>query len=140
MGYGACLGPLLTGERAHYEFAAAHDVKPFVRAMEQFATCTGMLTEQVWDEPDRPGMHMFLGRPTTAAMPLMWAHAEYIKLLRSVKDGQVFDFVPEVAERFQTCRAQKAGNMETKPARPIGKGRVDLANSGIGSVPSALVR
>src|SRR2546430_10459734 len=61
--------PLLTGERAHYEFAAGHDVKPFVQAMEQFATSTGLLTEQVWDEPDRPEMHMFLGKPTTAAMP-----------------------------------------------------------------------
>ena len=75
--------------------------------MEQFATCTGMLTEQVWDEPDRPGMHMFLGRPTTAAMPLMWAHAEYIKLLRSIKDGQVFDFIPEVAERFRNGAGRK---------------------------------
>src|SRR5262249_38980094 len=45
-------------------------------------------------------MHMRLGRPTTAAMPLMWAHAEYIKLLRSITDGRVFDFVPEVADRF----------------------------------------
>jgi glucoamylase len=93
--------PLLTGERAHYEFAAGHDISPLVRAMEQFATCTGLLTEQVWDEPDRPEMHMFLGRPTTAAMPLMWAHAEYIKLLRSIKEGRVFDFVPEVAEHFR---------------------------------------
>jgi glucoamylase len=33
-------------------------------------------------------------------MPLMWAHAEYIKLLRSAEDGQVFDLIPEVAERY----------------------------------------
>jgi glucoamylase len=99
--------PLLTGERAHYEFAAGRDVKPFVRAMEQFATCTGLPTEQVWDEPDRPKMHMFLGKPTTAAMPLMWAHAEYIRLLRSIQDGQVFDFVPEVAERFRNGARRK---------------------------------
>jgi glucoamylase len=93
--------PLLTGERGHYEFAAGRDVRPFIRTMEKFATCTGLLTEQVWDGPDRPEMHMCLGKPTTAAMPLMWAHAEYIKLLRSVKDGRVFDFVPEVAEHFR---------------------------------------
>jgi glucoamylase len=99
--------PLLTGERAHYEFAAGRDVTPFVRSMERFATCTGLLTEQVWDQPDRPEMHMFLGRPTTAAMPLMWAHAEYIKLLRSVKDGRVFDFIPEVAERYRNGASRK---------------------------------
>jgi glucoamylase len=33
-------------------------------------------------------------------MPLAWAHAEYIKLLRSIADGQVFDFIPEVASRY----------------------------------------
>ena len=33
-------------------------------------------------------------------MPLMWAHAEYIKLLSSVSDGRVFDLIPEVANRY----------------------------------------
>ena len=37
-------------------------------------------------------------------MPLVWAHAEYLTLLRSVADGQVYDFIPEVAERYQTRR------------------------------------
>ena len=92
--------PLLTGERAHYELAAGRDVKPFIRAMEGFASATGLLPEQVWDEKDLPEEHMFLGKPTGAAMPLMWAHAEYIKLLRSVADGQVFDLIPEVAKRY----------------------------------------
>jgi hypothetical protein len=40
------------------------------------------------------------GRPTGAAVPLLWAHAEYIKLLRSVRDGRVFDLIPEVADRY----------------------------------------
>ena len=30
----------------------------------------------------------------------MWAHAEYIKLLRSASDGRVFDLIPEVAHRY----------------------------------------
>ena len=50
-----------------------------------------MLPEQIWDEADRPEWGMYFGRPAGAAMPLMWAHAEYIKLLRSVQDGAVFD-------------------------------------------------
>ncbi len=92
--------PLLTGERAHFELAAGRDVKPFIRALEGFATSTGLLPEQVWDAKDIPDGHMFLGRPTGSAMPLMWAHAEYIKLLRSVSDGRVFDLIPEVANRY----------------------------------------
>lgn len=96
--------PLLTGERGHYELAAGRDVRRYVRALEGFATATGLLPEQVWDEPDRPAAHMVLGRPTGSAMPLMWAHAEYVKLLRSVTDGRVFDLLPAVAERYQVRR------------------------------------
>ena len=92
--------PLLTGERGHYELAAGRDPGPYLRAMERFASPTGLLPEQVWDEPDRPDIHMYLGRPTGSARPLMWAHAEYVKLLRSVADGTVFDLVPEVAARY----------------------------------------
>ena len=42
---------------------------------------------------------MHLGRPTGSAMPLAWAHAEYIKLVRLAADGRVFDLIPEVADR-----------------------------------------
>lgn len=94
--------PLLTGERGHYELAAGRAPGPYLRAMEGFASPTGLLPEQVWDEPDRPDLYMYLGRPTGSARPLMWAHAEYIKLLRSAADGKVFDLVPEVANRYLT--------------------------------------
>jgi len=93
--------PLLTGERAHYELAAGHNVSNLMRAMEGFASTTGLLPEQVWDARDNPEKHMYLGRPTTSAMPLMWAHAEYVKLLRSVADKKVFDYIPEVGNRYQ---------------------------------------
>ena len=96
--------PLLTGERGHYELAAGNDVTPFIRTLECFASSAGLLPEQVWDKPDRPEIHMFLGRPTGSAMPLMWAHAEYIKLLRSAYDGKVFDLFPEVANRYLGTR------------------------------------
>lgn len=92
--------PLLTGERGHFELAAGGDVAPYIKAMEGFASYTGLLPEQVWDESDNADLKLFLGRPTGAAMPLMWAHAEYIKLLRSKADGAVFDLVPEVAARY----------------------------------------
>jgi glucoamylase len=59
-----------------------------------------MLPEQVWDEADRPERFLHLGGPTGAAMPLAWAHAEYIKLIRSAYDGVVFDRIPAVADRY----------------------------------------
>ena len=96
--------PLLTGERAHYELAAGRDVRPYIKTIEGFASATGLLPEQVWDEPDNPQALMYFGKPTGAAMPLMWAHAEYIKLLRSAHDGKVFDLIPEVADHYRVQR------------------------------------
>ena len=111
--------PLLTGERGHYELAAGRDVKPFIRAMEGFASPTGLLPEQVWDKPDRPDVHMYLGRPTGSAMPLMWAHAEYLKLLRSTHDGKIFDLIPEVALRYLSDRKACRSLEIWKPNRRI---------------------
>ncbi len=96
--------PLLTGERGHYELARGRDPAPYLRALERFATPTGLLPEQVWDAPDRPELYLRLGRPTESATPLCWAHAEYITLLRSASDGQVFDQIPEVAGRYLAHR------------------------------------
>jgi glucoamylase len=92
--------PLLTGERAHYELAAGHDIAPLIRTYEKFATPGQMLPEQVWDEPSRPGQGLRLGAPGGSAVPLVWAHAEYLKLLRSARDGKVFDRVDPVYERY----------------------------------------
>jgi glucoamylase len=92
--------PLLTGERGHYELAAGRSPKPHIQAMEGFASSGGMLPEQIWDDGDQPGAGLYLGGPTGAAMPLVWAHAEYIKLLRSVSDGYPFDLIPIVARRY----------------------------------------
>ena len=95
--------PLLTGERAHYELAAGRDITEYVKAMEGFSSAGGMLPEQVWDytEPlvTTAGV-VRMGDPAGSAMPLVWAHAEYLKLLRSCEDGAVFDRVSTVAARY----------------------------------------
>jgi glucoamylase len=112
--------PLLGGERAHYELAAGRDVKPFIATLENFASQGGLLPEQVWDQPDLPSAHMTLGKPVGSAMPLVWAHAEYIKLLRSVNDGTVFDLIPAVAGRYLHGQGRK--DLEVwKPNRRVRK-------------------
>ena len=93
--------PLLVGERGHFELAAGRDATPFLQTVERFASRTGFIPEQVWDGPDLPADHLHPGRATGAAMPLAWAHAEYLKLLRSVKDGAIFDRIPEVVRRYR---------------------------------------
>lgn len=59
-----------------------------------------MLPEQVWwSDPSADGTFT-LGTPTGSAMPLCWAHAEYIALVRSRADGVPFDRVEPAYERY----------------------------------------
>ncbi len=102
------LWPLLTGERAHYELAAGNKAEAdrLVKVMAAFANEGGMIPEQIWDSSDVPDRELFFGRPSGSAMPLVWAHAEYIKLLRSLRDGRVFDTPPQTLERYVRGKAE----------------------------------
>ena len=92
--------PILTGERGHYELAAGRDCRPYLRAMEKFANPGHMLPEQVWDGEHLPAGELQLGGPTGSAMPLCWAHAEYLSLVRSQRDGVGFDRVEPAFRRY----------------------------------------
>jgi glucoamylase len=94
--------PLLAGERAHYELAAGRpDVAmQLLGVMRAQASDGGMLPEQVWDGEDKPEFELTNGRATGGAMPLVWAHAEYAKLVRSLYDGRVFDMPQQPYERY----------------------------------------
>ena len=78
--------PLLTGERAHYELAAKRleAAKNLLGTMESFANEGGLISEQVWDTADILG----------------WAHAEYLKLRRSLQESRVFDPPPQTVQRY----------------------------------------
>ena len=95
--------PLLTGERAHYELTAGNKAgaTALLAALEGFASDGHLIPEQVWDAADIPERQLFRGRPSGSAMPLAWAHAEHVKLLRSLADGRVFDMPPQPRERYQ---------------------------------------
>lgn len=103
--------PLLTGERGHYELAAGRDPRPYLVAMERFANLTQLLLEQIWDQPDFPSQLLKYGYQTGSATPLMWAHAEYVKLLRSASEGRVFDTIDEVRDHF-TKPGRKPSNLQ----------------------------
>lgn len=95
--------PLLAGERAHYSIALGdrQTARDLLRVMASQASPGGLLPEQIWEAKDIPDRELINGHPSGSAMPLAWAHAEYIKALRSLRDGQVFDMPPQTAERYQ---------------------------------------
>ena len=99
--------PLLAGERAHYELAAGHvdEAARLLHVLEASVGAGKLLPEQVWDSADIPEHELFFGKPSGSAMPLVWAHGEYVKLLRSLHDGRVFDMPPQTVQRYIKDRA-----------------------------------
>ncbi|WP_414754658.1 glucan 1,4-alpha-glucosidase [Anabaena sp. CCY 9910] len=117
--------PFFTGERGHYELELAkakhggtisnQEVAKlrdtYVRAMEYFANESLMLPEQVWDGVGENKAHNYItGEGTNSATPLAWAHAEYIKLVKSLTDKNVWDSYPIVQARYQSSESLSASS------------------------------
>ena len=94
--------PLLAGERAHYELAAGHraSAEALLGVMENSTGISRLIPEQVWDSKDIPDRELFIGKGTGSACPLVWAHAEYIKLRRSLLENRIFDQPSHTVERY----------------------------------------
>jgi glucoamylase len=83
--------PLLTGERGHYAIAAGEDATPYIDAMMAMTNPLGLLPEQVWESEPIPELGLEPGRPSGSAMPLVWAHSEFVKLCYSKVLGRPVD-------------------------------------------------
>ncbi|TMP35856.1 glycoside hydrolase family 15 protein [Pseudoalteromonas rubra] len=105
--------PFFTGERGHYEIAVASQANAlddnavkrikytYIKGMEHFANEGLMLPEQVWDGVGVNPFGYTLGEGTNSATPLAWTHAEYVKLVRSLADKQVWDHYPIVEQALK---------------------------------------
>ncbi len=62
-----------------------------------------------WDAPDIAERELFTGQASGSAQPLVWAHAEYLKLRRSIREGRIFDQPPQTVARYA------AGGNRTTP-------------------------
>ena len=119
--------PLLAGERAHYELAAGRveAAEALLRVMELSTLGGRLIPEQVWDAADIPALELYKGKPTGSACPLVWAHSEYIKLRRSLRDGKIFDQPQQSYQRYVVERrhSPNAGWRFNNKARTIPQGK-----------------
>jgi len=92
--------PLLTGERGHFALLAGEDPRPYLESMRRMAGPGGLLPEQVWDSDPIPERGLWPGRPSGSAMPLAWAHGEFIKLALSIAAGAPVDRPLRTARRY----------------------------------------
>jgi glucoamylase len=96
--------PLLTGERGHLALALGEDPAPYLRTMLRTAGRFGLLPEQAWDAAPIPARGLLPGRPSGGAMPLVWAHAEFLQLLAGRERGRPIQLLQAVAERYDGLR------------------------------------
>ena len=80
----------------------------------------GMLPEQVWDAAPLADRRLLPGRPSGSAMPLAWAHAEFIKLFVSWQQGRPLDLPAAVWQRYQG-RRPRARHAFWLPQAPLSR-------------------
>ena len=92
--------PLLAGERGHFAAAIGEDRRPYLAAMARMSGPGGLIPEQVWDAAPIPELGLATGGPSGSAMPLVWAHSEFLKLATLGPDGVAVERVASVAKRY----------------------------------------
>jgi len=100
--------PLLAGERAHLSLQQGEDPLPALRAMAAMTGPGGLIPEQVWDADPIPERFLEPGKPSGSAMPLVWAHAEFLKLAFARDAGHPLELLDAVAERYGAERPEAA--------------------------------
>jgi glucoamylase len=96
--------PLLVGERGHLALLAGEDPTPYLHAMTCMTGPSGLLPEQVWDTAPVPSLGLEPGKPTGSAMPLVWAHAELLKLLAAQDRRRPLELLDSVWQRYAGTR------------------------------------
>jgi glucoamylase len=96
--------PLLTGERGHYAVSAGEDALPYLDAMTAMSSPLGLIPEQVWDRDAIARFDLVPGKPSGSAMPLVWAHSEFIKLCYSQLLGRPVDRPMATWARYRGIR------------------------------------
>ena len=93
---------MLNGERGHYEIAKGDRQAALMqlKTIVQLAGVGGLIPEQIWDSTDIADKNLFNGESAGSTKPLVWAHAEYIQLLRSFMDNAVFGMPPQPTKRY----------------------------------------
>lgn len=93
--------PILTGERGEYAVAAGQDAEQYLATMAQAAGPSDMLAEQVWDgRPPTGRACCAAGEGTRSATPLVWSHAQLVRLAWSIQRGRPVDQPDVVADRY----------------------------------------
>jgi len=107
--------PLLAGERAEQDLQAGNvsAAASLAETMQLMSSGLGLVPEQAWEDPDTPASP-YGSDPTTASIgftngkaagsadPLIWAQAQYLRLVLDLKAGHLLDQPAITRDRYVT--------------------------------------
>jgi glucoamylase len=98
--------PIFAGERAEYALAAGQPAAAYLEAMARSSNDGLLMPEQVWDGRPPSGQPGFpVGQGTFSATPLIWSHAQFVRLAWSIQAGYPVEQPSLVACRYTSvCR------------------------------------
>jgi glucoamylase len=140
--------PLLDGERAEQDLQSGHPAAATALAltMQRMAWGTGTIPEQVWEDPDVPAspyrsnpsptasIGFRNGRAAGSADPLIWAQAQYVRLVRDLGTSRLVDQPSITHARYVTHRAPATTPLTfrvTAPGAVTRPGHISTAPPGI---------
>jgi glucoamylase len=98
---------------------AGESTRVYLDTIWNCASVGGLLPEQVWDAEPIPTRGLAPGRPSGSAMPLLWSHAEFLKLLIASEHGRPLELLDAVAERYLGARATRAARWHWRDEVPV---------------------
>ncbi|WP_407736837.1 glucan 1,4-alpha-glucosidase [Hyalangium sp.] len=98
--------PIFAGERGEYSLAAGQPAASYLDAMARSSNDGFLMPEQVWDGRPPSGQPGFpAGEGTFSATPLIWSHAQFVRLAWSLQAGYPVEQPALVACRYTSvCR------------------------------------
>ena len=107
------LWPILDGERAEQDLQtrSAGQAGSLLQAMQDMTSGLGMVPEQAWEDPAvaaspygsdpaTASIGFANGKPAGSASPLIWAQAQYLRLVTDLGSGSLGDQPAIVADRY----------------------------------------
>ena len=114
--------PIFSGERGEYALLAGQSATPYLISMANAANEGLMMPEQVWDDHAPAGQPGFAkGTGTYSATPLLWSHAQFVRLALSIDANRPVEMVDVVACRYRTSACKRL-NVDRHRADPGGLG------------------
>jgi glucan 1,4-alpha-glucosidase len=107
------LWPVLDGERAEHDLQTGSSgaAASLLRTMQNMTSGIGMVPEQAWEDPAvaaspygsdpaTASIGFANGKPAGSASPLIWAQAQYLRLVTDLGSGRLGDQPAIVADRY----------------------------------------